>query len=744
MITGETHPAKPEPDGRIRALGADPSISGEVTPRVRIRMKHDASSPSASPLDPQTLELITRLSADLQRKAGELDTILNVLPLGIGIADDPACRHIRVNRAFAAALGIEPDQNASMSAPEHERPRFRLEQDGRVLSPDELPMQYAAAHGVEVHNVQIDVVHPDGRRVTLYEWAAPLFDESGSVRGAIGVFMDISERRRVEEEQRFIAEASRVLSTLDYDETLGALARLIVPFLGEYCAIDVLQEDGSFARIVYVVDDPAKQVIAEGLRRYPPVLTLDSPGARVMRTGEPIVATECPPEVLASAAQTDEHLQLLTAMDTRGYMIVPLRARGRKLGLLTIGCCSDRFLYDSRSLRLATDVASRASLALDNALLYRNARDADRLKEEFLATLSHELRTPLNALLGWTQMLRTRRLDENTTQRALESIERNAGAQAALINDLLDVSRAVSGKLRIELKPVDLHAVVLSAIDAINPAVRAREIDLTISMSRINGEVLGDPDRLRQVVWNLLSNAVKFAPPQGRVEIGIEQRGAAVEVSVTDNGTGIDAAFLPYIFERFRQGDSSTTRAHGGLGLGLAIVRHLVDLHGGTVSVRSHGTGQGSRFTVSLPIHPLAKPSETLEPSMAAARDVLSGIRVLAVDDDSDSRDLLQLALRGAGADVLVLDDGQRALDALPGYAPHIVIADIAMPDLDGFELMRRIAQTPQAPPVVALSAYVGPEDVKRTRDAGFALHLRKPTDFDRLIRAIAEIAPRI
>jgi PAS domain S-box-containing protein len=708
-------------------------------------MKTDATAPSATPLDPQTLALITRLSADLQRKAGELDAILNVLPIGIGIADDPECRHIRVNRAFAAQLGIEPNQNASMSAPEGERPQFRLERDGRVIPTDELPMQYATAHGVEVHNAEIDVVHPDGRRVTLYEWAVPLFDESGAVRGAIGVFMDISERRRVEEEQRFLAEASRVLSsTLDYDETLGALARLTVPLLGEYCAIDVLQEDGTFARIVYVVDDPAKRAIADGLRRYPPVLTLDSPGARVMKTGEPIVATDCPPEILASAAQNDEHLQLLTAMDTRGYMIVPLRARGRKLGLLTIGCCSDRFRYDERSLRLATDVAARASLALDNALLYRNARDADRLKEEFLATLSHELRTPLNALLGWTQMLRMRRLDEATTQRALESIERNAGAQASLINDLLDVSRAVSGKLRIEMRPVDLHAVVLSAIDAINPAVRAREIDLTISMSPINGEVLGDPDRLRQVVWNLLSNAVKFAPAQGRVEIGIEQCELFVQVSVTDNGSGIDAAFLPYVVERFRQGDSTTTRAHGGLGLGLAIVRHLVDLHGGSVTVRSAGTGQGSRFTVSLPIQPPARPSELPEPSVDAARDALRGIRVLAVDDDRDSRELLQLALRGAGADVLVLDDGQRALEALPTYAPHVVVADIAMPDLDGFELMRRIAATPKAPPVVALSAYVGPEDIKRTRDAGFALHLRKPTDFDRLIRAIAELAPRL
>src|SRR5262249_22579995 len=210
---------------------------------------------------------------------------------------------------------------------------------------------------------------------------------------------------------------------------------------------------------------PAKQAIAEGLRRYPPVLTLDSPGARVMRTGAPIVATECPPEVLASAAQNDEHLRLLTAMGTRAYMIVPLRARWRRLGLLTMGCCGDRFHYDERSLRLATDVAARASLALDNALLYRNAREADRLKEEFLATLSHELRTPLNALLGWTQMLRTRRLDDAASQRALESIERNANAQATLINDLLDVSRVVSGKPRIEMLPVDLHAVVLSAID---------------------------------------------------------------------------------------------------------------------------------------------------------------------------------------------------------------------------------------------------------------------------------------
>jgi CheY-like chemotaxis protein/anti-sigma regulatory factor (Ser/Thr protein kinase) len=333
-------------------------------------------------------------------------------------------------------------------------------------------------------------------------------------------------------------------------------------------------------------------------------------------------------------------------------------------------------------------------------------------------------------------------VDEPTRTRALESIERNARAQSVLINDLLDVSRVVSGKLRLEHKPVDLSAVVLAAIDALRPAVRARDLELNVSLGLMTREIWGDPDRLQQIVWNLLSNAVKFTPPGGRIELSVEEIGGAVQISVSDTGSGIDAAFLPHVFERFRQADSSTTRPQSGLGLGLAIVRHLVDLHGGTVTVASTGLGKGSTFTVTLPTRrsDVVAPPDTRP---AEGMPNLKGIRVLAVDDDEDSRELVLLTARAAEAEVMVVSSAASALDALPSFRPHVIVADLAMPGLDGYALMQRILGMADGPPppVIAMSAYVGEEEIERTKRAGFACHLGKPADYQRLVMTIAELA---
>jgi signal transduction histidine kinase len=570
---------------------------------------------------PESTELIRRLSADLHRASSALDTLINTIPIGIGLAEDPDCRHIRINRAFAEQLGIQPTDNASLSAPPGERPPFRVFIEGREVSAEDLPMQYAARTATEVGPISCDVVHPNGRRVTLYEYAAPLFDEWGRVRGAIGVFVDITERRRAELEQRFLARAGEILSSsLDLEATFAAFAQLAVPVLGDYCALDVLRQDNSFERVEFVVHDPRLKEVAEGLKRYPPRLEVDSPAAQAIRTGVPVFSAQCPEDVLDRASQDAHHRALLGRLGVQSYMMVPLAARGHILGLFSLGTLHPARRFTTRDLDLAVEVGRRAALALDNARLYREAQDANRVKEDFLATLSHELRTPLNALLGWADMLKRRPDDETFRTRALESIERNAQAQAALIDDLLDVSRIMSGRLKVERMAVDLEAVLLNAVDAIRPLARAKEQEVALSIAPLSGRLVGDPNRLRQVIWNLLTNAVKFTPPRGTIEVQLRREDRSFQLTVTDTGVGIDPGFLPHVFERFRQADTSATRTEGGLGLGLSIVQHLVDLHGGSVAIDSNGPGTGTRAVVTLPAEEIAPSPETSasRPSRAA------------------------------------------------------------------------------------------------------------------------------
>ncbi len=692
----------------------------------------------------QPLELIRRLSVDLQERRDVIESILDVLPIGIAIADDPRCTAIRLNRALARVAGLEESGHASL----HEPPLVSMPslsfKDGRRMTLQDRPMYQAASQAIEVSGVVVDVERADGSHVTLMEHAAPLFDADGSVRGAIGIFMDITEQRRVEEDQRFLAHASAFLSSsLDYEETLRALARLAVPMFGDYCAVDVLQEDGTFTRVDLVVDDPGRKEIGEALKQYPPKLSIEGPAVRAIKTGDPFIDNATGPEKAARSAQSPEHLELIQQFGVRSFQMVPFRSRGQTLGLFTTGSFTGR-QDDEHDLALAKDVALRAGLALDNAMLYRSAQEADRLKEDFLATLSHELRTPLNALLGWMHVLKMPTADEATRRRALESIERNARAQAVLINDLLDVARATSGKLRVEPTLVDLSAVVLEAIDAMRPAARARDIEVNLIMGDLTGQVWGDPNRLQQVMWNLLTNAVKFTRPAGRIDVTVDEMRDSVKIVVEDNGVGIDSAFLPHVFERFRQADSSSTRTQAGLGLGLAIVRHLVDLHGGEVAVHSDGIGKGSRFTVQLPMRHATRWDIDLLPAADHAPS-LTGIRVLAVDDDADSRELIVLTVRAAEADVVAVSSAAKALDVIPTFRPHVVISDLAMPGMDGYGLIHTISTTlPHPPPVIAMSGHMSERDVQRSIEAGFARHLGKPADYQRLVETIAELAKNV
>jgi PAS domain S-box-containing protein len=395
--------------------------------------------------------------------------------------------------------------------------------------------------------------------------------------------------------------------------------------------------------------------------------------------------------------------------------------------------------------KIARDISDRRRAERERAELLARERKAreeaeamNRSKDQFLAVLSHELRTPLNAIFGWARMLHEGALDATLRARGTEAILRNAKAQLQLVEDLLDVSRIITGNMRLEVRPVDLKAVIEAAIETVRPAANAKELQLQSVLDLAPGLVIGAADRLQQVVWNILMNSVKFTPRRGRIQIHLRRVDSRVEIVVSDTGEGIAADVLPHIFERFRQGDSSSTRSHGGLGIGLALVRHLVDLHGGTVSAYSAGPGQGTTVTVSLPVA-LARLDEPATGTDPVA-PTLRGVRVMVVDDDADSLELARVMLASTGADVRACGSAAATRDALATWPADILLIDIEMPREDGFSLVRSLRDAGRRTPAIALTAYGRGEDRKRALAAGFNMHLSKPVDPGELTLAIASL----
>jgi len=410
-----------------------------------------------------------------------------------------------------------------------------------------------------------------------------------------------------------------------------------------------------------------------------------------------------------------------------------------------IGSCID--IHDRKIAE-----SERESLLQSEKQAKEAAEAANRLKDEFLANVSHELRTPLNAMLGWATLLRMPSRTPDELDSGLEVIERNARIQARIIEDLLDVARIMSGKLRLDVQLVSLPDVIEAAVAAITPAAEAKQVRLQKVLDSGAGPVSGDPARLQQIVWNLLSNAVKFTPKDGKVQVRLERVNSHVEISVTDTGEGIEPDFLPYVFDRFRQNDASSTRRHGGLGLGLSIVRQLVELHGGTVRVKSPGRNQGSTFIVALPlpvIHQPAVDGDRVHPRIDEAVDshcddnILDGVRVLVVDDEPDARQLVKHLLEECEATVELASSVEEALRILKRFRPHVLISDIGMPGQDGYDLMREVRQTFESRdmPAIALTAFARTEDRRRALQAGFQMHVAKPVDPTELTAAVASLA---
>ncbi|MEO5898114.1 MAG: ATP-binding protein [Vicinamibacterales bacterium] len=419
----------------------------------------------------------------------------------------------------------------------------------------------------------------------------------------------------------------------------------------------------------------------------------------------------------------------------QSWRIAPLIENEKILGTLTVIDDLSELVKSEAEMRRQIASAVEARIVAEDAL---------RIKDEFLATLSHEIRTPLNAVIGWTKILLARPSDGETLERALRVIDRNATAQARLIEDMLDMARIVSGKLRLELGPVDLVAATISAIDVVAPAAAAKSIQIRTSLSRAPRAIVADADRIQQIVWNVLSNAVKFTPSGGVIDVTVPEPPAPVQLTVKDTGEGIASEFLPHVFERFRQANASSSRSEGGLGLGLALVRQLVEMHGGEIGVESEGRGAGASFTITFPEPKDARVRTSTDGAASPGRP-LAGVRVMVVDDDADWRELMVMSLSAHGGEVVVAGTTRQALtmlDATRAQLPHVIVADLAMPGEDGYALMDvlRASDPPLSTiPAIAVSAYSGADHVQRAIDAGFRLHRAKPIAPDDVTAAVLD-----
>ena len=623
--------------------------------------------------------------------------------------------------------------------------------------------------GETIEHMETVRLRKDGTLIDVALTVSSIRDADGRVIGASKTARGIGERLRAEAERArlltaeqaararaeaaerratLLSESSTALSgSLDYATTLRTVSRLIVPRFADWCIVDLVTRENTLERVAVSAAGPDSEALLSELQRYAPDWTSPQPAAEVLRSRKTIAMPEVTEDTLVSTARDERHLEIMRRLRPSSAIAVPMVTRQRIVGAITLVRTTPGRSYDDADVAMAEELARRAALAVDNATLYgeadqarAQAEGANRAKDEFLAVLSHELRTPMNAVYGWARMLQMGQIDSGTTPRALDAIVRNAHVQLQLIDDLLDVSRIISGKMRLDTRPVDIRRVLESALDAVRPAADAKGLKLHSLLDPGAGPINGDPDRLQQVVWNLLMNAVKFTPRDGRIQLMLQRVNSHVEIVVSDTGAGIRSELLPVIFDRFQQGESGSTRNKGGLGLGLALVRHLVELHGGAVTAESAGEGKGATFRVKLPlvgalaataedrVHPTAR-----QPAPAYHGPSLRGLRVLVVDDDPDALDLIATILRRAEAEPMLCSSPTEALAALRSWKPHVLVSDIEMPGEDGYSLIRKIRELAGSDggqiPAVALTAYGRPEDRVRSLSAGYSVHVSKPVD---------------
>jgi PAS domain S-box-containing protein len=617
------------------------------------------------------------------------------------------------------------------------------------------------------------VIWPDGSERWIASRGKFFYGESGQATRSMEVVWDITDRKLSEARERsylrrlqkLTAASVAINSTLSVEEILQLATDRSREILEVHQAAINFNPIGNWEWAITKISMSEKYARWQGFCEAP-----DGTGiySEICQTQAVVRMTQA--ELEAHPAWRGFGKAAGNHPPMRGWLAAPLTARdGKNLGLIQL---SDKYEgeFGEDDQSLLVQLAQAVSGAIDNARLYEESQQANRVKDEFLATLSHELRSPLNAILGWAQLLRSRNFSPATTLRALETIERNAKLQTQLIEDLLDISRIIRGKLTLNPCPVNLISMVEGALSTVRLAADAKSIDLHLVIldlglesvefyepAEVSGNlkpelnprflVSGDPGRLQQVIWNLLTNAIKFTPRAGRVDIRLVRVDSEIELAVSDTGIGIAANFLPYVFESFRQADASITRTHSGLGLGLAIVRQLVELHGGTVWADSPGLNMGSTFTFRLPAIEVSSIARDEQQLLVVGAN-LEGIRVLVVDDDVDSREFLVFVLAEYGAQVRAANSAAEGVEAAIEFLPDILVSDIGMPEQDGYELLNRLRRTEASGGkkfrAIALTAYARDEDRDRALAAGFDRHLPKPIEPDALVEVVAKLSREV
>jgi PAS domain S-box-containing protein len=641
-------------------------------------------------------------------------------------------------------------------------------------------------------------IHKQGHPLNISLTISPVRDAAGRIVGAAKIAHDVTANRQAQaafqEEVHALEILHRVGQSVAAQNDLDQVVQTVTDAATELCG-------ASFGAFFYNVVDESKEsywlyvlsgVPREAFAQFPmprstAVFEPTFKGDGVVRSGN----IKLDPRYGKNAPYTGMpagHLPVCS------YLAVPVISRtGEVIGGLFFGHAAEN-VFTERSERLALGIAAQAAIAIDKARLFKGLQrelearrkaeaallaseaqlkqvitereqllqseryarsEAERLshmKDEFLATLSHELRTPLNAIQGWATLLRQREVSPEDRTRGLEAIERNVRAQAQIVSDLLDMSRIISGKIHLEVQPISLHEVIHNAIESVRASADAKKIRIRTLLDSSVGFVRGDPNRLQQILWNLLSNALKFTPVGGRVQVILERVNSHVELVVEDSGVGIAAEFLPFVFERFRQADGAMTRRHGGLGIGLSIVKTLVELHGGSVRVKSAGENQGASFAIALPVSHVTDEEVERSQRLPVLADPLEAIELprldrttmLIVDDEPDGRQLMVRILEGRGARVTAVAGGAEALELLKHHRFDILVSDIGMPDLDGYELMRRVrlldSSRPGPIPAIAVTAYARAEDRQRSLLAGYQMHLAKPIEARELVAGIASL----